>query len=295
MIDLIDKYQLDLLYFDDLVLPLRKDEKIGLSIAAHLYNTSLKNHNGRNDAVMNTKELNEAQRKCLIYDIERAVSDRVEPFAWQTDTCIGRWFYNNATFKRHSYSKPAAIIRVLVDIVSKNGNLLLNVPIKGDGTIDSDEVAILEDIAKWMTVSSECIFGTRPWKVYGEGRKFAKGSPGDLNKGKGGEYTAEDIRFTTKGNTLYAIALGWPENGQLIIKTLGKNQAGLKGDITSVQLLGSSSKLAWTRSDAALTVTLPAQKPCEYAWALKIEGLDLAASESAECMTIIPFVGKPAK
>ncbi len=294
--ELIDKYQPDLLYFDDSVLPLRgEDEKIGLSLAAHLYNSHLKWHNGRNDAVMNTKGLNEEQRKCLIWDIERGVSDRVEPFVWQTDTCIGGWHYNIGTFEHHSYKTPATVVQMLVDIVSKNGNLLLNVPVKGDGTIDSDEVACLEGVAKWMAVNRECIFGTRPWKVYGEGFRNAKAGAGNFNEGKGKGYSAEDIRFTTKGNTLYAVALAWPESGKLVIKTLGKKQTGVKGEVSGVQLLGCAGKLAWERTDAGLSVTLPAQKPCECAWALKIEGLDLAASQPAECMTVIPFFVRAGK
>jgi alpha-L-fucosidase len=140
-----------------------------------------------------------------------------------------------------------------------------------------------------MAVNRECIFGTRPWKVYGEGRKSAKAGAGNFNEGKGSRYTAEDIRFTTKGNTLYAVALAWPASGKLVVKTLGKNQAGLKGEIHGVQLLGCADKLAWERTDAGLSVTLPAQQPCEGAWVLKVEGLDLAASQPVECMTVIPF------
>jgi alpha-L-fucosidase len=175
-----------------------------------------------------------------------------------------------------------------VDIVSKNGNLLLNVPVKGNGTIDSDEVACLECIAKWMEPNREAIFGTRPWKVFGEGFEQAKAATFHLNERKAQVYTSEDIRFTTKGDTLYAIALAWPETGKLTIKTLGKKQTAIKGDISGIHLLGSDAKLEYSREDKGLVVTLPSQKPCEHAWVLKIKGLDLAGSEPKSEMIIVP-------
>ncbi len=127
-IDLIDKYQPDLLYFDDSVLPLGDvDQRYGLQIAAHLYNSSIKQH-GQNEAVMNTKGLREQQRHCLVWDIERRIPSHVEPLPWQTDTCIGDWHYAKSYVANHGYKKPEEIIHLLADIVSKNGNLLLNIP-----------------------------------------------------------------------------------------------------------------------------------------------------------------------
>jgi alpha-L-fucosidase len=285
-LDLVDRYRPDLLYFDDGVLPLRgSDEKYGLGIAAHYYNASIQWH-GKNEAVMNTKGLDEAQRRALVWDIERGKSDRLEPFPWQTDTCIGGWHYARSTFERHSYKTPTTVIQMLVDIVSKNGNLLLNIPVRGDGTIDQDEVQCLEGIARWMEIGGPAIFGTRPWEVYGEGCRAAKA--GNFNEGKGNPYTAQDIRFTTKGNTLYAFFLAWPADGKILIKTLGSGQAGIRGDVRSVELLGSSEKPAFRREPAGLAVALPAQRPCEHAWALKIEGLDLAASRPTEFITVLP-------
>ncbi len=175
-----------------------------------------------------------------------------------------------------------------MDIVSKNGNLLLNIPVKGNGTIDSDEVALLESIAKWMKPNSEAIFGTRPWKVFGEGFQQATGSLLTYNERKTQVYTSEDIRFTTKGDTLYAIAFVWPETGKLTIKTLGKKQTAIKGDISGIQLLGSDAKLEYSRQDNGLVVTLPSRKPCEHAWVLKIKGLDLAGSEPKSELITVP-------
>jgi alpha-L-fucosidase len=282
-IDLIDKYHPDLLYFDDGVLPLRGvSEDYGLNIAAHFYNANVKNHQGRLEAVMNTKGLNELQRQCLVWDIERGVSTRVEPFVWQTDTCIGSWHYQRAIYERHGYKTAEQVVHMLLDIVSKNGNLLLNIPVRGNGTIDEDEVKFLEDLAAWMAVNSECIFGTRPWKIFGEGASATEapetgrfGGASDVRK-KG--YTSADFRFTTKGGALYAAALAWPTDGKLTLHTLAAGADGIRGDATQVELLGRKEKLAFKRDATGLVVTLPAQKPCEHAFVLKISGFDLAAS-----------------
>ena len=139
-----------------------------------------------------------------------------------------------------------------------------------------------------MEPNSEAIFGTRPWKVFGEGFQQAKSASFHLNERKPQVYTSEDIRFTTKGDTLYAIALAWPETGKLTIKTLGKKQTAIKGDISGIQLLGSDAKLEYSREDKGLVVTLPSQKPCEHAWVLKIKGLDLAGSEPKSEMITLP-------
>jgi alpha-L-fucosidase len=283
VIDLIDSYKPDLLYFDDGVLPLRGvDEAYGLGIAAHLYNSSASWHGGRNEAVMNTKGLNDQQRKCLVWDIERGVSGRVEPFVWQTDTCIGGWHYSRPLYDRHGYKSVTQVVQMLLDIVSKNGNLLLNIPVRGDGTIDEDEEKFLEGMAEWMAVNGECVFGTRPWKIFGEGPAAAEkaeagrhGGQADVRKKP---YTAEDYRFTTKGDALYAVAMAWPEDGKLVVRCLASGAPGIQGDISGVEMLGAG-KVAFERTADGLAVTLPEKKPCAHAFALKITGLDLAVSE----------------
>jgi alpha-L-fucosidase len=268
--DLVDSYKPDLLYFDDSVLPLNNLGDAGLRIAAHLYNSSLLWHNGRNEAVMNTKGLNAEQRKCLVWDIERGRSDRLEPFVWQTDTCIGSWHYNRSIFDRHGYKSATTVITTLVDIVSKNGNLLLNVPVRGDGTIDEDEVKVLEGLAAWMEINGEAIFGTRPWEVFGEGPVDVKGG-GNFNEGKARPYAAEDVRFTAKGKTLYAILLGWPGR-QAVIKSLDSDRKLSFGEIKEVRMLGADKPLKWSRDERGLTIEMPEVKPCEHAFVLRITG-----------------------
>jgi len=262
--DLIDKYRLDLLYFDDSILPLNQiSPQIGLRIAAHLYNSSIRWH-GRNEAVMTTKGLPPELRKALVWDIERGRAKVIEPYPWQIDTSIGDWHYRRGD----RYKSPMQIIHTLVDVVSKNGNMLLNVPGKGDGTIDDEAVQILESIGKWMQVNGEAIYGTRPWLDFGEGpqRELTK----DIGEGT---FTASDFRFTTKGKTLYAIALGWPEEGKWQIRSLARIRDG--NHIEHVELLGYKGKLIWVQTEEGLIVEAPQKKPCEYAYVLKIEGRGL--------------------
>src|SRR6185503_10273440 len=146
-VDLINKYHPDLIYFDDTALPLWPVSDAGLKIAAHFYNSNLKRGNGVGAGVLFGKILNDEQLKTMVWDIERGVPDRTLPFAWQTDTCIGDWHYNRRVYERNGYKSAKTVVHMLADIVSKNGNLLLNVPVRGDGSIDEKEQAVLEDIA----------------------------------------------------------------------------------------------------------------------------------------------------
>jgi alpha-L-fucosidase len=206
----------------------------------------------------------------MVWDIERGQSNAIEPLPWQTDTCIGGWHYQQSIFTDHKYKSAKIVIHTLVDVVSKNGNLCLSVPVKGDGTIDNDERKIVEGIGKWMAVNNDCIYDTRPWKIFGEGpalEKVAALSAQGFNEGKGKPFPHEDIRFTTKGNTLYAIAMGWPESKQLLIKSIVSNPP-------SVELLGHG-KVDFKASAEGLKVNLPSQQPCESAFVLKIEGLNI--------------------
>lgn len=272
-IDLINKYQPDLIYFDDTVLPLWPFSDTGLRIAAHYYNSSMKWHGGKLEAVYNGKILNEQQRKCMVWDIERGQSNQIEPYVWQTDTCLGNWHYDKGVFDRHGYKSAKTVIQTLVDIVSKNGNLLLSVPVRADGTIDSDEVKVVEGIAAWMSKNSECIFGTRPWKVFGEGPAIASAaalSAQGFNEGKGKPLTADDIRFTQKGDVIYAISLGKPTK-DLIIKSLGEKAKLLDKKIKSVQLLDSDEKIEWSLGDDALVIKQPKKSPNDIALVFKIQ------------------------
>lgn len=269
-IDLINQHKPDVVYFDDTGLPLYPVSDAGLRIAAHFYNSSMQQNNGKLEAVLTNKVLTDEQKQCMVWDIERGQSNKLEPFVWQTDTCIGSWHYDQGVFDRKRYKSAATVVRMLADIVSKNGNLLLSIPIKGDGTHDSEELAIVEGIAAWMDIHKESITGTRPWKVFGEGPSLASAAAiraQGFNEGT--RYTAEDIRFTTRGSTLYATVLGWP-TAAVTIKSLGKSARLLEGQIADIQLLGSQEKLTFTQADDALTIQPPATRTSDIAIVFKI-------------------------
>lgn len=271
-VDLINKYDPDLIYFDDTALPLWPVSPVGLKIAAHLYNRSIATR-GKLDVVLNGKILNEQQRKCMVWDIERGHSNAIEPAVWQADTCIGSWHYDRRIYDQHRYKTAQTVIHALVDVVSKNGNLLLSVPVRGDGSLDSDEIAIVEGIGRWMALNGESIFGTRPWETFGEGPAMedapAMRAQG-FNEGKGKPFGPTDIRFTTRGDELYAIVLGWPEDGKVIVRSLREGSPYRPEPIRSVSLCGRGA-LPFVRTASALEVTLPDEKPeTHYAFALRI-------------------------
>jgi alpha-L-fucosidase len=269
-----DDYKPDMIYFDDTVIPFHGvTDEIGLTLASHFYNSSIKLH-GRNEAVMNGKHLDEFQRQAMVYDIERGKAAGILPFAWQTDTCIGSWHYDQDIFNRHRYKTAAQVVPMLVDIVSKNGNLMLSVPLQRDGTPDADEIKVVSDIGAWLKVNGEAIYKTRPWKIYGEGPSTTASERGQFDGQRDTSskpFTAEDIRFTQSKNrkTLYAIVLAFPADGKVTIKSLASNSPNWPGKIGSVRMLGGK-KLKFTRDANGLTVTLPEKKPCEIAFALKI-------------------------
>lgn len=265
---LINRYEPDLLYFDDKALPLWPVSDVGLRIAAYHYNNSIRKH-GHLRAVINGKILDEQQRKCMVWDIERGQSNQIESFPWQTDTCIGGWHYDRRIYDNDRYKTAKTIIHTLADIVSKNGNLLLNIPVRGDGSIDEKERTIVEEIAEWMHINSEAIYATRPWKVFGEGPAITNASTQtnqDFNEGKGKPFTSGDMRFTSKGRYLYAILLGWPDDHTVHIKSLTPSS----GLIESVELLGNPGLLSRSQSADGLLVNLPAQPPCKHAFVLRM-------------------------
>jgi alpha-L-fucosidase len=267
--DLINQFHPDLIYFDDTALPLWPVSDAGLKIAAHFYNSNLQRHG--DDGVLFGKILDADERQCMAWDIERGTSNEIEPHPWQTDTCIGDWHYSREIYDRHGYKTAKTVIHMLADIVSKNGNLLLSIPVRGDGTIDDQEEKIVNDIGAWMAVNKESILATRPWKIFGEGPASAgaKLSAQGFNEGKGKPFTARDVRFTTKGKDLYAIVLGWPTNG-VNIAALGKSAQFLEKPIKKVQLLGSREKVRWTQSDDELVIEQPENKPSDIAIVFKI-------------------------
>jgi alpha-L-fucosidase len=259
--ELVDNYHPDLLYTDGGV-PFGNE--VGRSMIAHFYNQDAARHGGRAEVVYTCKQKSEGR---WVEDLERGIMPVIDPYPWQTDTSIGDWFYNrNWKFRPVSW-----VIHMLVDNVSKNGNLLLNIVQRPDGSLDPEVEEMLQELADWNAVHGEAIFGTRPWLIYGESAVRVKG--GKFKEDY--KYNAREIRFTTKGSVLYAIALGWPEDRQITVRSLARPSGENVNNITDVSLLGYKGKLEWKQTPDALVVTLPAKKVSEYTAALKIIGSNL--------------------
>lgn len=252
-LDAINRYQPDLIYFDVTVVPFYDISDCGLKIASHFYNKNPR-------AVMFGKILDEEQRKALTWDVERGAPNEIVPEPWQTCNCIGGWHYNTGIYERGGYKKAADVIKQLVDIVSKNGNLLLSIPLRADGTYDEKEAAVLDGIEAWMNVNKESIFGTRPWVKFGEGpvaEKDIKMNAQGFNDGQFTGMTAADIRFNQTKKHLYVTPMGWPADGKLVVKTLAKANHHFRKSITKVELLGYG-KLKAKQTVEGLEVQLPA-------------------------------------
>jgi alpha-L-fucosidase len=216
--EIVEKYHPDIMYFDWWIGQpgVREDLQ---RFAAFYYNASLKN--GGPVGVLNYKDY-AMQEKSAVLDIERGQLAGIRPQYWQTDTSISNksWGYiENDTFK-----SPEFVVQQLVDIVSKNGNLLMNIGPRSDGTIPDQVQQVLRDVGSWLKVNGEAIYGTRAWTSFGEGpTKVAEGSFHDTDNRP---YTAEDFRFTTKGDALYAIELAWPSKPEAVIHSVGAGTVG---------------------------------------------------------------------
>lgn len=241
--DVIDKYQPDLLYSDS-ELPFGL---FGRSIVAHLYNTSAARH-GRNQAVYNQKNRNPEIYTVGVLDIERSQLNEIAEHPWQTDTSVGDWFYN----VRDIYKTPSQVLETLVDIVSNNGNLVLNIPQKPNGTLDDECTFLLQEMARWMkSGEAEGIFGSRPWMKSGEGpSQFKQASHFEE---KQVPWTPDDFRFTTRGGTLYTYQMKPAEDGTGIIRSLATGRAP---QVTAVRSL-QHGPIEFTQTSTGLNFKAP--------------------------------------
>jgi alpha-L-fucosidase len=263
MTDLIDKYQPDLLYTDG-HLPF---EEYGLKMVAHLYNVSAQAHGGRVEAVYTSKETSDCAVGTCVLDRERGVAEGIADQPWQTDTCIGQWHYKRG----QKYKTAKKVIDMLVDNVSKNGNLMVNFPLPNSGELDQEEMKVLEGITAWMTVNGEGIYASRPWKIYGEGPSTRVAiKSGGFNEDKRGDFGAEDVRFTAKGSTIYAFVMGWPDKAALV-KALAAAGPQNPGRIQHVALVGYGGQVKWKQDESGLRVEMPAEKISDIGIALKVE------------------------
>jgi alpha-L-fucosidase len=259
--EIIQKYHPDVVFFDWWIG--QPSVRADLSrFAAFYYNYSLKN--GGPVGVITYKDY-AMQEDAAVLDIERGQLAGIRPQYWQTDTSVSNksWGYiENDTFK-----SPQFIVHQLADVVSKNGNLLMNIGPRSDGTIPDEVQQVLRDVGSWLKVNGDAIYGTRPWKVYGEGpTQVSEGSFHDTDTQP---YTAQDFRFTTKGEVLYGIELGWPAKPEAVIHTLKSPGPGERS-VESIELLGSDGRLQFQQQDDGLHIQLPAQAPGRFAYAFRI-------------------------
>ncbi len=263
-VELVDKYQPQLVWFDWWIAqpPFHPNLQ---TFAAFYYNRGAEW--GKGVAINYKKHGGESFPDTAgVLDIERGQLADLRPIFWQTDTSVSKtsWGY----VENHEYKTVDSIVDDLVDIVSKNGSLLLNVGPKPDGTIPEPEEKMLREIGRWLDVNGEAIYGTRPFAIFGEGpTAVVEGPFGDTKREA---FTSKDIRFTTRKGVLYAIALAWPEKGRVTVRSLASGKGLFEGEVGGVSLLGSEETLEWSRDDDGLHVQLPAERPSEHALALRI-------------------------
>jgi alpha-L-fucosidase len=255
--ELIDNYHPDLLYSDS-QMPFGD---IGRNLVAHYFNQDIAK-NGNLSVVYTCKEQSGGK---WVEDVERGVKDSSSLYPWQTDTSIGDWYYRTG----QKYKTATEVIQMLVDIVSKNGNLLINVVQTPEGDLEPDMLQILEGIGVWTAANGEGIYGTRPWKIFGEKSAEALAvRQGRFNENY--KFNAKDIRFTTKDGNLYAFCLGEPAQ-DILIKSLGKNSKFSDKAIASIKMLGSGEKIRWKQNPDALVISKPSKLPAWQVTGFKIE------------------------
>ncbi len=260
--DIIDQYEPDVLWFD---YGFDKPgwEVVHKEILAYYYNKGLEWNKG---VVFQDKKKRSFPEDLIVLDIERGRMSDLSKYPWQTDTSVGTisWGYiEDEIYKTSNY-----LLDELIDIVSKNGCLLLNIGPRADGTIPEEAQAILVDMGAWLKINGEAIYDTRPWKIYGEGP--TKVSQGHHSEKHNKEAVAEDIRFTTKGDMLYATALAWPNNGRFNVKSLAVGNRHESRPVKSVEFVSGSNSIDWKQTRVSLEISVKGSKPCEAAYVFRI-------------------------
>jgi alpha-L-fucosidase len=246
--DLIDQHEPDLLYTDGGI----PFEEYGLALVAEALNVSAKANGGVAQAIYNSKTFEDCDTGTCVWDRERAQLDDIRSQPWQTDTCIGNWHYKRG-FK---YKTAKKVVDMLCDIVSKNGNLLLNFPLPNDGVLDADEMVTLDGITKWMDVHKDAIYGSRPWKIYGTGPSTRREPTKErFNENVRPDLTADDFRFIKQGADIIVFMMGG-HSGKVLVEALGSGATTSPGRIAAVQMLGHGT-VPFVLKPEGLEFTLP--------------------------------------
>ena len=283
MIDLIDNYQPDLLYFD-CAIPFKGEDagKTGMEVIAHHYNTNIRNHGGLLEGVMAIKP--RPWQGVYIdgvatMDIERGKASHIIDTPWQTDDSVAPWDWGyrkndwlhveSGEIRTVEYMDANMVIDKFLDIVSKNGNLLLNVLIRADGTLDEKTIVLLEQMGEWLDQNGEAIYGSRPWHVFGE--MFGKGKVNEFDMhANRSPFTSKDVRYTTNNDNLYAMVMDWPgANKKVRLQHVTPTYAVIE-PVKSVQILGYDGEVSWEQTGRGLYVTMPKTPPNDIAIAIKI-------------------------
>ncbi len=258
--ELMTKYDPDIIWFDNKMNLIPEDYR--KQFLADFYNIGQE----RNKDVVCTYKFNDLVEGTAVLDLERSRMKDKMPFSWLTDDSVdwGAWCH----VEDHDYKTTNRLVDFLVDVVSKNGAVLLNITPTAQGVIPKEVERRLLEMGEWLDLNGEAIYDTRPWTLYGEGPQEIK--EGHLSERQNGEAVAEDIRYTVNGSQLYATALDWPANGTLTIKTLASGNKLLDKEITKVSMLGVRKPLKFKQTSEGLVVTFPDKKPCDFAFVLKI-------------------------
>ncbi len=256
MVDLVDQHHPDLFYSDGGV----PFGEVGLRLISHLYNSNAARH-GANQAVYNQKDTKPEVYRVGVLDIERGQRPGIAAEPWQTDTCVGGWYFDS----RRIYKTANHVIEMLVDIVSKNGNLLLNFTQMPDGSLDEQCLWILKVLAEWIAANGEGIYGTRPWVQAAEGPTVPVAG---AFKEDAVRWTASDFRFTARGDTVYAFQMVYPCTRVAVLSAFGRATGRT---VKAVKLLGFRGEVAWEQHERALVVTLPDEQVVPCVPGLKIE------------------------
>jgi alpha-L-fucosidase len=272
--ELVDKYQPQLVWFDWWIAQPAVHGHLQ-RFAAYYYNRGAE---WRKGVAINYKKHggDSFPDTAGVLDVERGQLAKLRPLFWQNDTSVSK---NSWGFvANQQYKDVDSIVDDLVDIVSKNGSLLLNIGPRPDGTIPEPEQAMLREIGAWLSVNGEAIYGTRPFAVFGEGPTEVAEGPFSDTKRK--PFTASDVRFTTRDGKVYAIVLARPADGKVSIRSLGRSAPALKADLRSVELVGSKAAVRWRRDADGLHVELPKAPASEQAFALRIDVRAPAAAQA---------------